>query len=64
MFQAMGNYGSTVFDPGGIPRDEVLQINICDECLVAHCDRVEHVTSKVTIVYDFKTWSPPIYPPM
>lgn len=33
MFRSHGNYGSTVFDPGST--GERLDVNICDECLIA-----------------------------
>jgi hypothetical protein len=33
VFNASGNYGSTVWDPAGY-YEGVLEINVCDECLV------------------------------
>ena len=37
IFFAPGQYGSTVFDP--VYKPEELEINVCDECLVAHAHR-------------------------
>jgi hypothetical protein len=36
-FQTHGHYGSTVFDPMD---GQYLEINVCDECLMKHADRV------------------------
>jgi hypothetical protein len=33
MFTAYGNYGSTIYDPGGMGGHECLMINICDSCV-------------------------------
>lgn len=46
-FRSRGNYGSTVWDPGGISRtyDEYLEVIICDECLVAFKELILHVTT-------------------
>jgi len=31
-FRALGNYGSTIYDPVGMPSTHI-EINICDNCL-------------------------------
>lgn len=33
IFRATGNYGSTIFDPLPIRKEEILQIIICDDCV-------------------------------
>lgn len=44
MFEGPGNYGSTIHDPGPIGRAQnVLQINICDSCLIGNNGAVWHV---------------------
>lgn len=41
VFRAAGNYGSGAFDPPGAFGDQFrLVINICDDCLLDHKDRV------------------------
>lgn len=42
-FTSVGHYGSTVYDPNFDHIDEMLEINICDECLVASVARVVRV---------------------
>ncbi len=57
VFQATGNYGSTVHDP--VTNRVILEINICDECLVANKDLVIDVrTRRQDPVYDVKPWDP------
>ena len=41
MFEATGNYGSTVWDP--LDPGRFLQIVICDECLLERKDQVDVV---------------------
>jgi len=44
IFEATGNYGSTIFDPMGIgPSEEYLEIHICDQCVKDRCQRVKHI---------------------
>lgn len=39
-FTTLGHYGSTVFDPNISSVEEMLEINVCDDCLVERTDRV------------------------
>ncbi len=47
LFHSSGNYGSKVFDPidgnGGI-----LQIGICDKCLLKNKERIRHIHNIAT----------------
>jgi hypothetical protein len=58
VFKCGGHYGSTVFDPthGGVH----LEINICDECLKNHKERVIMVQGKPRPdpEYDVEPWNP------
>lgn len=47
IFDADGNYGSTIFDPIP-PGDKYLRILVCDDCLVANADAVRHVRVRRT----------------
>lgn len=59
MFGAYGNYGSTVWDPfpATVAR-KYLEINICDDCLVARADRVIRMTAIPRKHYEFAEWNP------
>ena len=63
VFRAYGNYGSTVYDPGGSmlgsDRREWLEINICDNCLVNGPGRVLHVQGHTRRYEDTQLWVPP-----
>jgi hypothetical protein len=39
-FRALGNFGSTVFDPAGMSLFSWLTINICDQCILGFSARV------------------------
>lgn len=57
MFEAHGNYGSTVFDP--MDGRKSLLINVCDACLVQRRDRVHLVTTERPLpTYTSETWQP------
>lgn len=54
-FRANGNFGSAVFDPE--PDEEPAlraEINICDDCLVAHRDRVRVSRMSRLVRYEYK----------
>lgn len=59
MFTATGNYGSTVYDPGGLGGGGYLQIHVCDSCMLL---RQRHVLSvvphKAPTTYEFSQWNP------
>lgn len=40
IFRAVGNFGSTVFDPAPAGREEILQVIICDDCIKKNAKRV------------------------
>ena len=51
IFRSTGNYGSTVFDPLPMSREEVLQIIICDECILKDSrfvTRIHNIKRSVT----------------
>ena len=60
-FSSHGHYGSTVWDPMSMDGLETLEINICDECLLAagraqrvlHVDRIRHPDT-----YKTEPWDP------
>lgn len=59
MFNAgSGHYGSTVWDTMSSGRS--LEINVCDECLVKHKDRVAVVISRPPVrqPIDYTPWDP------
>jgi hypothetical protein len=60
MFDAgSGHYGSGVWDTMSGARS--LSINVCDDCLVAHKDRVAVVTKVepvARVVFEFTPWEP------
>lgn len=57
MFEARGNYGSTIFDPIG--REISLLINICDACVTAGKDRVLFTTvDRPLPVVSYEPWDP------
>ncbi len=46
IFRAMGNYGSTVFDPMPFMKgrkEEILQVIICDDCIKKKADQVMRI---------------------
>lgn len=56
-FTSYGHYGSTVFDP--MDRSH-LEINVCDNCLVANAGRARHtleLPSPPQVIFS-KTWEP------
>lgn len=56
VFSSHGNYGSTVWDP--MTGVDMLEINVCDPCLVEHAGRVLHV-KRVTQAHDtVLPWDP------
>lgn len=57
IFQASGNYGSTVYDP--MLSSQYLVINICDECLVERKDLVLlRTVVQVEPQNEYGTWDP------
>lgn len=60
MFNSRGNYGSTVWDAGGIVSiyEETLEIIICDECLVGNRKNVIKAKKLPKFVYEFEPWNP------
>jgi hypothetical protein len=60
MFHSHGQYGSTLFDP--IHSMVRLEINICDECLRAHKERVIYVRDHhVEPTHDVMPWDPNMF---
>lgn len=59
-FISHGNYGSTVFDP--TPTSVLsLRVNICDQCLLKHKDRILIVRAiPVAPIVQYKFWDPTI----
>lgn len=45
IFRALGNYGSTVFDPMVVGKEELLQVIICDVCVKRNAGRVTRIHS-------------------
>ncbi len=45
IFRALGNYGSTIFDPLPNMPEELLQIIICDVCVKRNAKRVTRIHS-------------------
>lgn len=43
IFRATGNFGSTVFDPPGY---EVLEMYVCDKCVIARADLITYMKQK------------------
>lgn len=41
IFDATGNWGSTIFDPSPSERPAVLRIRICDKCVIERQSRIE-----------------------
>lgn len=55
-FSSHGHYGSTVWDP--MTGTDLLEINVCDPCLIERKDRVIHV-KRVTQAHDtVLPWDP------
>lgn len=57
IFRATGNFGSTIFDSMPMdcprPREEILQVIICDECMRDRIDLVSHIQNiKETVTAD------------
>ncbi len=51
IFRALGNFGSTVFDPMPIGREEMLQVFICDKCIKMRpscVTRIHNIQTKTT----------------
>lgn len=57
-FISHGQYGSTVWDPMDRGGNEMLEINICDPCLLQHKDKVLHVTRITTTDHRIRPWEP------
>ncbi len=47
LFEATGNYGSTIFDPRPSEPPAVLRIRICDRCLVTKRNLVEDTKNRM-----------------
>lgn len=47
IFDATGNWGSTIFDPIPSERPSLLRIRICDSCILQRRDRIEETGSSV-----------------
>lgn len=45
-FQATGNFGTTIFDPLHNSSKEVLQIAVCDECLIKKQKIIKYINVK------------------
>jgi hypothetical protein len=59
-FSSGGHFGSTVWDPMSGHRE--LMINVCDECLVKHKDRVSMVVrTPRPSIFDYQPWDPKAY---
>lgn len=60
-FKSSGHYGSTVWDPQGVLPHEFLEINICDECMVAAVGegRILHGRKPVRVAPKTQLWQPP-----
>lgn len=54
VFSSHGNYGSTVWDP--MTGVDLLEINICDPCLLERKDRVTHVKRKTQSHDEARPW--------
>ena len=60
VFISHGHYGSTVWDPAPYGCTDWIELNICDECLVARKERVLRVSQPHTPRPEPKTrpWEP------
>lgn len=56
-FVTHGHYGSTVFDPAGTG-NKFLELNICDECLLANTEQIRYGYSRSEVKYDYSPWDP------
>jgi len=43
IFEATGNFGSTIFDPMARQEEEILQVVICDRCIKKNAKNVLHI---------------------
>jgi hypothetical protein len=57
MFEAHGNYGSTVWDPP-VSGSRSLTINVCDKCLVENVERVAELVHQYPPDDEVRLWDP------
>ena len=58
VFKTHGHYGSTAWDPVGMS-EKILELTICDQCLVAGSARVLYVRpQRGPTTYEIESWDP------